>query len=49
MGRESVSLMEHALDCGVDGGMTVNFPDKLTKILKQNENINKRGYGYGEI
>lgn len=48
-GVKSVSLMKHALDCGVDGGMTVNFPDKLTKILKQNENINKRGYGYGEL
>ena len=26
-------LMRHAYDCGADG-MTVNFPDKLTQLLK---------------
>ncbi|MGI6279828.1 MAG: glycerophosphodiester phosphodiesterase [Acutalibacteraceae bacterium] len=30
------SLMELAFDCGVDG-MTVNFPDKLTKLLAKHQ------------
>ena len=28
------SLMEHCLDVGVDGGMTVNFPDRLTAAME---------------
>ena len=27
------TIMEHCLDAGVDGGMTVNFPDRLTAAM----------------
>ena len=31
----NTDLMKKAVDMGVDGGMTVNFPDKLLEYLKQ--------------
>lgn len=33
-GVDNTELMKRAVDMGVDGGMTVNFPDKLTEYLK---------------
>lgn len=35
-GVSNEDLMRHVCDCGADG-MTVNFPDKLTKLLKEQE------------
>lgn len=32
-GVRDVTLMRHAIECGVDAGMTVNFPDKLAEFL----------------
>lgn len=37
-GVSDIKLMKHAVKCGVDG-MTVNFPDKLTKYIAK-----KKGY-----
>lgn len=36
-GVRDVDVMKHVVECGVDGGMTVNFPDKLSELLKQDK------------
>lgn len=34
-GVSDLTLMAHVCQCGADGGMTVNFPDKLTALLEK--------------
>lgn len=34
-GIKDEEVMKNVVDSGIDGGMTVNFPDKLTQYLKQ--------------
>ena len=34
-GIGDTDIMKHAVEMGVDGGMTVNFPDKLIAYMKE--------------
>lgn len=36
-GITDTKIMKRAVDMGVNGGMTVNFPDKLTEYLKERD------------
>ena len=36
-GVSDLTLMAHVCQCGADGGMTVNFPDKLTALLEKSK------------